>query len=97
MVFFYIPAFFIKVFRCNPIHKIWNTATPGHCIATERQIFTASNVISIMTDFATLIIPMPVVRVLQVPVKRKLRIAGVFSGGVLYAIPLGGLRVKHDA
>ena len=83
MGFYYISSFFIKVFRCTPIHKSWNITTPGKCITTESSIFLADCIISLVTDLSILVLPMPLVWGLKISRKRKLRIMVVFAGGIL--------------
>lgn len=83
MALYYAPAFFIKVFRCSPIHKVWDSMAPGNCIASEPTIFAADTATSLVSDFAILILPMPLVWQLKTSLKRKLRIMIVFAGGTL--------------
>ena len=83
MALYYIPSFFIKVFRCIPIQKTWDVSTPGHCITTEDRIFLADCIVSLITDLTILILPMPLVWQLNASRKRKLRIMIVFAGGIL--------------
>jgi len=83
MLLYYLPSFFIKVFRCIPIHKTWDIKARGKCITTESAIFLADCIVSLITDLAILIIPMPLVWKLQAPRRRKLRIMAVFAGGIL--------------
>ena len=56
---------------------------PGNCIASEPTIFAADTVTSLVSDFAILILPMPLVWQLKTSLKRKLRIMVVFAGGTL--------------
>lgn len=93
MLLYYIPAFFIKIFRCNPIHKTWDINARGKCITSESAIFLADCLVSLVTDLAILIMPMPLVWQLQASLRRKLRIMAIFAGGILcvhysYAPPL---------
>ena len=45
MLLYYLPAFFVKLFRCNPIHKAWDVKVPGKCVTTESSIFLAVSVL----------------------------------------------------
>lgn len=88
MILYYVPAFFIKVFRCNPIHITWIVTAPGKCFTDEGSIFLADCIVSLVTDVTILVLPMPLVWVLKASLRRKLRIMVVFAGGILYAVQL---------
>ena len=83
MVFYYIPAFFVKVFRCRPIRKTWEPSVMGSCIGSEGVILIADSIFDIVTDIIIFATPIPIVWHLQTSKKRKLRILSVFAGGVL--------------
>ena len=93
MVFYYVPAFFIKLFRCNPIRKNWSPETEGKCIATKYSILFADCIISIITDLVILLLPLPLVWKLQISLRRKLKVMSVFAGGIVY---VRGVRPCHD-
>lgn len=84
MILYYVPAFFIKIFRCRPIHKTWITKAPGKCFTDEASIFLADCIVSLATDVIILVLPMPLVWTLKASLRRKLRIMVVFAGGILY-------------
>ena len=73
----------LKVFRCDPIHKVWDTMVLGKCIASEPTIFVADCTTSLVSDLAILLLPMPLVWQLRTSLRRKLRIMVVFAGGTL--------------
>ena len=75
--------FFLKVFRCQPVHKYWNAKAQGKCI-NGTNIFLADGVSSILSDLAILLLPMPLLWRLQLSKKRKLKLIIVFGGGALY-------------
>ena len=83
MALYYLPVLFIKVFRCIPIQKTWNPMIDGRCTGTEYDILYADCVMSLFTDLAILILPIPLVWQLQTSRKRKVRITLVFGGGIL--------------
>lgn len=83
MVLYYTPAFFIKVFRCNPIHKIWDIMAPGKCIASDSTIFVADCTISIVTNLAIFNATDALSMAAQNFCERNLRIMVVFAGGAL--------------
>ena len=93
MVLYYLPAFFIKLFRCDPIRKTWIPETDGKCIATEYSILFADCIISIITDMGILLLPLPLVWVLHTSLRRRLKILSVFAGGIVY---VRSVRLYHD-
>ena len=56
--------------------------TPGHCFNPNAS-YKASGVFNVLSDFAILIVPMPTVWNLQMPMRKKLLVMGVFATGFL--------------
>lgn len=83
MALYYIPAFFIKAFRCNPVHLTWEPWIKGHCFTTEYRILLADGIASLVTDILILILPVPLIWQLQASWKSKIKIMLVFAGGIL--------------
>jgi hypothetical protein len=83
---------FVNIFSCTPIRATWEVefATAlGICI--NRPVFYFAQAgFGILTDFATVIAPMPVMWGLQLGIKQKLGVGGLLStGGLLvYRLPL---------
>lgn len=89
-MFYYLPAFFIKLFRCNPIRKTWLPTIDGKCIlVTEYNILYSDCIISIITNLGILLIPLPMVWALQTSLRRKMRVFSVFAGGIVYVQSVG--------
>ena len=83
IVLFYSVEMFFSIFECNPRENIWNKlATTGSCYSIN-GINEASGVFNVVSDFAILVLPMPVIRKLQMTLKRKLLTLGVFAIGFL--------------
>ena len=76
-----IAAFFGDIFQCVPLRKLWNPAVPGTCFNYEALII-ASGVLNVVTDFAILGLPMPLLWRLEAPTRRKRLLSIVFSFGV---------------
>ena len=83
MLAYYFPMFFVKLFRCHPVHKYWDMKVEGNCIKGA-NIFVADGVTSVLSDVAILLLPMPLLWNLQLSTKRKLRLVAIFGGGTLY-------------
>ncbi len=81
-VFYFMGIFFV-IFECDPREKIWNLfITTGHCY-NGNAIYKASGIFNVLSDFAILIIPMPSIWKLNMSLRRKLLITGVFASGFL--------------
>ena len=82
-VIFYLLEIFILIFQCNPREKIWNPLiTTGHCF-NSIALYQASGVFNVLSDFAILILPLPTVWNLQMSLRRRLLLMGVFATGLL--------------
>ena len=69
--------------RSMPIYSNWTPMVKHYCINTDigATIIAAFNV---LTDFAILILPMPLLYKMQKPTKQKIQIMGMFLLGGLY-------------
>ncbi|KAH9204971.1 hypothetical protein DL95DRAFT_493910 [Leptodontidium sp. 2 PMI_412] len=74
------------LFNCRPIAKTWDiTITYGSCIEMSK-IFAVHGGLNIATDIAMLILPVVMVRKLQLPRREKVALAGLFMTGTLVCI-----------
>lgn len=82
-VIFYLLEIFTLIFQCNPREKIWNPLiTTGHCL-NSIALYQASGVFNVLSDFAILTLPLPTVWNLQMSLRRRLLLMGVFATGLL--------------
>lgn len=65
-----------------------SASTSTFCNAASGSIQLAQSAFNVVTDFWILILPMPLVRKLQLPRSRKIGLFFVFGAGVLYACVL---------
>ncbi len=72
--------FFVTVFMCTPVSYFWDHTTKGHCLATL-PLWYSSAAINILTDFAILGLPMPVLSSLTIPKHKKYWLMFVFAFG----------------
>ena len=77
-----IAQSFAAIFQCMPVSSNWTVGKDHYCINVDvgATIIAAFNV---LTDFAILILPMPLLFRLQKPMKQKLQIMGMFLLGGL--------------
>lgn len=80
---FYFVRMFIDIFQCNPREKFWNPLiTTGHCL-DGKAASKASGIFNVISDFAILIMPMPILWKLQMSLRKKLSTISVFALGFL--------------
>lgn len=75
-----ITQVFAAIFQCMPIDSNWNPLVKHYCINTDigATIIAAFNV---LTDFAILVLPLPLLYKLQKPTKERIQIMGMFLLG----------------
>lgn len=74
------------IFECTPIERVWDHAIDGTCVNLTAFWYTNA-VANILGDFGILLLPMPVVKSLQLPSRQKWGLTMVFGLGVLYVPP----------
>lgn len=67
---------------CYPVEKFWEPALPGSCV-DQLAVWYVMAGVNIVTDFAIFIIPLPVIKSLQLPTKQKMLLVVVFGLGLL--------------
>lgn len=71
------------IFSCRPIAKSWDaTITYGSCI-NRPAVYLANGILNIVTDFAILLLPLPMIKNLQMPTRQKVLLAAFFAVGSL--------------
>ena len=73
----------ITIFSCKPIDGSWDITVPSSCI-NRRNLFIGFAVLNILADVFILALPMREVWRLQVALRQKLMISGMFLLGGLY-------------
>lgn len=77
-----VASIVATIVQCSPVARIWDKAFPGSCI--DLTVFWYANAAaSIVGDFLTLILPIPVVKQLQLPPRQKMGLMLVFAVGSL--------------
>lgn len=79
-----VSIFFSSIFQCYPVSKAWDAThmAPGSCI-DQLSFFIASAATDLLTDVMILSLPVPMVFKLQMPLRRKLAVSGMFLLGAL--------------
>jgi hypothetical protein len=73
---------FSAIFACVPIRAFWTKELPSKCIDQFAVWFTNAG-INIVTDVAIIILPMPVIRRLNLAKRQKHLLMGIFAVGIL--------------
>ena len=73
---------FSAIFLCSPPAHFWSSRVKGHCMNELKLWFTNAG-LNIATDFALLILPMPIIYKLRLPKKQKVVLGCIMSLGAL--------------
>ncbi|KAI9830791.1 MAG: hypothetical protein M1826_004425 [Phylliscum demangeonii] len=82
---FYTANMFVKIFLCSPRQRIWDKSVPGHC-ANLAQLYLATAIVNVVSDFYILVLPLPSIWHLQIPLRRRLGLISVFSAGLFACV-----------
>ncbi|KAL1872377.1 hypothetical protein Daus18300_004347 [Diaporthe australafricana] len=84
---YYFSALVVKIRICWPIHAYWE-GDMSKCL-DQRAIIIADAIVSAVSDLVILLLPTPLTWSLQLPVRKKLRVAGILcAGGVATAFSI---------
>ncbi|CAI6303599.1 unnamed protein product [Periconia digitata] len=75
-------GFFGVLLLCRPIKRYWEIEIPGYCINAEAH-FWSTSVLGVVLDVAIWVLPIPVVRKLEVRGRQRVGLAVVFGLGIL--------------
>lgn len=87
---------FLVIFctNCRPISQQWDPVPGGVCKdVTIEQIASVS--VNMVIDTAIVVLPMPPLWGLQMPIRKKIAITGLFSIGLMYVKPTTALYLSY--
>ncbi|CAG8950775.1 hypothetical protein HYFRA_00002989 [Hymenoscyphus fraxineus] len=97
--------FFVAVFQCHPVTG--SIAAPGSKCIKPLPFFYAQTIPNIITDFAILFTPMPILAQLKLKFTKKLGLCLIFAVGyfvpiisivrIVYFVKLAHIKGKHSA
>ncbi|KAJ4315065.1 hypothetical protein N0V84_008578 [Fusarium piperis] len=67
---------------CIPLKASWDPRVGGWCLPREAMWYM-NGIVNIVSDFAILILPLPVIWNLQLPLSQKILLSGIFGLGFL--------------
>ncbi|MCJ1433539.1 hypothetical protein MMC27_002902 [Xylographa pallens] len=76
----FVSTFFGFLFQCVPIQSFWQQKIARHCFLQD-QFYLAVAVLSLVSDFLILVMPMPLVWALHTSKQRKIGLSLVFLLG----------------
>ncbi len=85
-VAWFIAIFCLDIWQCTPIQRQWDRSLPGTCV-NDRLSFVANGIFSIIIDFCTLLLPMPVIWKLNRAWQDRIGLMGIFALGGLCVSP----------
>ena len=82
-----IALCFALFFQCRPVAKVWNPLLEGHCV-NAKDLYLWNTILNVITDFLVILVPIPMLRTLQVGTRQKWVIGLLFGIGSLYVLQL---------
>ncbi|OLN86366.1 hypothetical protein CCHL11_06424 [Colletotrichum chlorophyti] len=77
----YAPIMFTKAFFCSPIAAAWDSdVQPSKCL-NQRKVFIADMCLGLVVDLVILILPLLLVRSLQMPLRTKVKVVTLLGAG----------------
>jgi hypothetical protein len=77
----------ISLFPCTPVSALWDKSVSGKCLPILPWWITSA-ILNIVTDFGIFILPLPILVHLQVRLRQKIVLLGVFMVGFWYKPPV---------
>ena len=78
-----IAVILVSIFQCNPVRGAWDITVPAACIILPK-FYLANAVPNIAMDVIILALPIPNVWTLQMSIRQKYVVSGLFLLGGLY-------------
>ncbi|KAK7516890.1 uncharacterized protein IWZ02DRAFT_381780 [Phyllosticta citriasiana] len=83
------------IFLCKPVRRYWDPSTPGTCMDIQMYWFSTAG-IGVIMDFVVWLLPMPLIKGLNLPMRQKLSVFAVFAlGGFVCIVSILRLSLVH--
>ena len=103
LIITHLALFFLEIFQCNPVDKVWNLDDPGKCMSeqTIMNILIAQCVFSFLTDFICAAFPIVLLRNLHIKMQSKIALCclmglGIITGAIAIARTATAWQVKAE-
>lgn len=77
-----IAAILADIFLCTPVSYFWDKTIKGHCLNFTAVYFSNAS-FNIISDLVIMIIPIPVLKSLQLPIRQKIGLMLIFGVAAL--------------
>ena len=94
VVAFTISSVLTSILQCSPVKYAYDKSGTGTCIDLGK-FWYANAGYNIATDLIIIILPILVIRTLQLPKRTKIALCGVFALGILYVYHVDFTRSLH--
>ncbi|KAK0799917.1 hypothetical protein LTS02_007891 [Friedmanniomyces endolithicus] len=85
----------VTIFQCHPVSAIFDAVVPAYASCTDIvTIFLSSTPLNLITDFAILFLPMPILTSMRLPRKQKIILIITFSFG-LFVMAVDVVRIAY--
>lgn len=72
---------FALLMACRPVAAAWNPLVPGANCLDRSIIYVVAAAVGVLTDLLLLVLPVPTVMSLNVPIRQRLGLVGLFAVG----------------
>ena len=103
LVVTHLTLFFLNVFQCSPVDKVWNLDDQGRCFSeqTVMNILISQCVFSFTTDFICAAFPIVLLRNLKIRKRSKISLCflmglGIITGGIAVARTATAWQIKSE-
>ena len=80
---YYTGGSLVSLLQCTPVHKAWDSATPGTCINND-QFRLANGFINIITSVWLIVMPFPALLSVKRRNKELWQFLGLIALGLMY-------------
>lgn len=84
-IFSHLGGTLVLLFQCNPIRKSWRPRTPGKCLPNDTTFYILA-AITIFCDVVIFLMPIPLLMKLQINLRRKMGLIGIFALGLFTTV-----------
>ena len=68
---------------CHPISFFWDQSIPGGYCGDQKSLDLLIGIFNLLLDVTVVVLPMPVLWSLQIPMRKKAVLSGMFGLGIM--------------
>ncbi|CAJ2506095.1 Uu.00g002250.m01.CDS01 [Anthostomella pinea] len=73
----------VEVFQCRPVSEYWTASAEPHYCIDEGSHMAVANIVNTLSDFVVVLLPMKIVTNLELPIKQRIIVIGLFGIGLV--------------